>query len=68
MSNSKRNTYVLTQTDPSYRKLETLCSSIIEQKGKDQAAGNKSPHRQHKFVAIQFTGNDYHGHTLNVFY
>ena len=32
MLNSKRNTYVLTQTDPSCRKLETLCSSITEQK------------------------------------
>ena len=32
MLNSKRNTYVLTQTDCSSRKLRTLCSSIKEQK------------------------------------
>ena len=37
MLNSKRNTYVLTQTDPSYRKLETLCKT----KSRHQAAGNK---------------------------
>ena len=34
MLNSKRNTYVLTQTDPSYRQLETLWSSVTEQKRK----------------------------------
>ena len=31
MLNSKRNTYVLTQTGLSYTKLGTLCLSIIEQ-------------------------------------
>ena len=32
MLDFKRDTYVLTQTDCSYRKLGTLCSNIIEQK------------------------------------
>ena len=62
--NSKKNTYMLTQTDPRCRKLERLCSSITEQKWKHQAAGNKSLHRQHKIVALQFTDNDYHRHKL----
>ena len=54
MSNSKRNTstYVLTQTDHSYRKLGTLCSGITEKMktlfffttiGQHQAAENESP-------------------------
>ena len=42
MLNSKRNAFVLTQTDPTYVKLEPLCSSIIEQKWRHQATGNKS--------------------------
>ena len=33
MLNSKRNTYVLTQTDPSYRKLETLCKTKMKTSG-----------------------------------
>ena len=31
MLNSERNTYVLAQTDPSNRKVGTLCLSTIEQ-------------------------------------
>ena len=31
--NSKRNAYVLTQTDPSYRKLETLCKTKMKTSG-----------------------------------
>ena len=34
MLNSKRNTYVQTQTDHSHRKLGTICLSTIEQKWK----------------------------------
>ena len=33
MLNSKRNTYVLTQTDPSYRKFETLCKTKMKTSG-----------------------------------
>ena len=32
---SRSNTYVLTQTYPSHRKLETLCSSIIIEKNEN---------------------------------
>ena len=31
--NSKRNTYVLSHTDPSYRKLETLCKTKMKTSG-----------------------------------
>ena len=44
MLNSNRNTYVLTQTDPSYRKPETLCKTKMKTSGcrrRHQAAGNK---------------------------
>ena len=33
MLNSKRNTYLLTQTDPSYRKLETLYKTKMKTSG-----------------------------------
>ena len=43
MLNSKRNIYVLTQTDPSYRKLETLCKTKMKtsdcRKQKTKATG-----------------------------